>query len=150
MSSSSYLPNRHSRSIYVINCSHPQGSQVRILFIMFCDRNTDSLCFFKKNKCEIYYLLSQTKTGWYFSAMGLNFKELEFPGSDTPWIHGFPHLWWSQGSTSQVQQQARQVTTFKNFIKMSSLLSIKLYSTKKLSETFFLIFKSRYKLVAHK
>lgn len=82
--------------------------------------------------------------------MGLNFKELEFPGSDTPWIHGLPHLWWSQGSTSQVQQQAWQVTTFKNFKKMSSLLYTQLYSTKKLSDTFSLIFKSRYKLVAHK
>lgn len=65
----------------------------------------------------MYYLHSQTNTGWYFSAMGLNFKELEFPGSDTPWIHGFPHLWWSQGSTTQVQQQARQVTTFKSVKK---------------------------------
>lgn len=75
----------------------------------------------------MYYLLSQAKTGWYFSAMGLNFKELEFPGSDTPWIHGFPHLWWSQGSTTQVQQQAWQVTTFKSINKNVQYIIYTLY-----------------------
>lgn len=99
----------------------------------------------------MYYLLSQAKTGWYFSAMGLNFKELEFPGSDTPWIHGFPHLWWSQGSTTQVQQQAWQVTTFKSIKKMFSILYIHYTIFHQESVTLPLLFKlSPYMLIAHK
>lgn len=46
----------------------------------------------KINKCSLYYMLSQTETGRYFSALGINSKELEFPGSDASWIHGVPHL----------------------------------------------------------
>lgn len=58
-----------------------------------------------------------------FSAMGIHFKELEFPGGDTPWVHGLPHLRWSQGSATQVQQQAWQVTAFKMFHSLRSLLN---------------------------
>lgn len=79
-------------SICVINWCPADGGQVQILLIVFGDRNADSRCFVKINKCSVYYLLSQTETRWYFSALGIDSKELEFPGSDAPWIHGFPHL----------------------------------------------------------
>lgn len=77
----------------MINWRPTGGGQVQILLIVFGDRNTDSRCFVKIiNVVKVHYLLSPTQTGWYFSALGIDSKELEFPGSDAPGIHGVPHL----------------------------------------------------------
>lgn len=60
-------------------------------------------------------ILTPSRSVWLICFFGaspalvVSAEELEQPGSDSPWLHGIPHLWWGEGPASEIHSQTWQV-----------------------------------------
>lgn len=80
--------------------------------------------------CSKGVCLNQMVYDWSFISLALVLfaQKLEQPCCNSPWLHGFPDIWWSESKAPEVHSQTWQVSTLKLIHKPGRLKERALFS----------------------